>query len=283
MKHYLMFLFLTIATIANSQTQKDVDNFIAILQKEIKNYNIGNIEEHYEKCYFKTLSESDFLDKNMEVSIINMFKSSFQKTENETKKIIKDYFEQLKRLKNQKNEIDKNKSDYSFMKSYLKIRVYSATSEDLYKKNNAIIRPGLNGIIEVVVFDLPDGIGSLNKNETKNWNKSEEEIYAQAKENTMNFLDQTFEFANNLPTGEKIYLLASDSNLFITSYILDLKKSKITVGKFGTIVSIPNNSVVVAMPIDDKDKLLSSTQNFFGLTEYMYESNETKPLCNKIY
>jgi len=283
MRNFILIILILCVSTVKSQTQEDVNNFLEIFKSEIKNYDFGKIEEHFNDGYFKTFNESEYFDGNTEVGITSIFQSSYGKTDNEVRKIIKDYFEQHKKLNTQRKQIARKMNDFEFIKSFLKIRIYSKNQRTLYEDNNAIINSNINDLISVVVLDLPDGIGSLNKTYLKDWKKTENEVYNTAKENTLSSLTQNFEKAETFPTGEEIYLLASDSNLFITSSILNIKQFNIPIGKFGTIISIPNNTVIVALPINDKEKIESYGQNFYGLSNYMYQSSETKPLSDKIF
>jgi hypothetical protein len=108
-------------------------------------------------------------------------------------------------------------------------------------------------------------------------------VYTLAKENTLNSLTQKFEKDQVAKSGEEFYLLTNDTNLFITSSILDLKKMNIPLGQYGTLLSIPNNTVIVALPLNDKPKIESFSLNFFGLTNYMYTAEDTKSLCKNVF
>lgn len=278
----IIFLFLVVF-IANSQTKSEIDNFLNIVKLEIKNYKIGKIEEHFEDGYFLTLSESEYFDSNMKIGITTIFQRTYGKSQNEFKQIIFDFFEQHKRLKIQKNEIKTRESDFNYMKSFLKIKIYNESDKDLYAKSGSIIRPFINSLITVVVLDLPDGIGSINRGLLKDWKKTEAEIFEYALDNTKKYLKLKFINSGTLPTGEEIYMLANDLELFTTSSILNINDAKIPMGKYGTIISVPNNITIAASPLDVKEKIEANGLNFYNLTNYLYKSVETKPLSNKIF
>lgn len=283
MKAKLLIAILAITNIASAQTDNaDVNKFITLFKSQISKLAVGKIEEHYDQGYFKTLSESDYFDKDVQVGITSIYQKCADKDENNSKKEIANFFEQHKNLKIQRKEIASKMNDFNFMKSYLKIRIYSDQLKTQYE-NHGLVKSTYKGAIEVIVLDLPSGIGSLEKKYLDIWKKSEDEIYLLAKENTLKSLDLKFEKAEVAKTGEEFYLLSSDTDLFITSSILDLKKTNPPVGKFGTLIAVPNNTVIVALPLNDKGKINQYCLNFMGLADYMYDSKETKPISNNLF
>lgn len=283
MKSKLLIAFLAITNLLSAQTENaDVNKFIALFKSQMTKLTVGKIEEHYDQGYFKTLSESDYFDKDVEVGISSIYQKCAGKDETVSKQEIANFFEQHKNLKIQRKEIASKMTDFNFMKSYLKIRIYSDQLKPQYE-SHGIVKSSDKGFIEVIVLDLPSGIGSLDKKYLDIWKKTESEIYSLAKENTLKGLDQKFEKAEVAKSGEEFYLLSSDTDLFLTSSILDLKKTNPPIGKFGTLISIPNNTVIVALPLNDKGKINQFFLSFMGLADYMYESKETKPITNNLF
>ncbi|HOZ79879.1 MAG TPA: hypothetical protein PLY34_17915 [Ferruginibacter sp.] len=283
MKSILLFALLAIANLVSAQADTaGVNKFITMFKSQLSNFQVGKIEEHYDEGYFKTLSESDYFDKDFEVGITSIYQKCAGKDETISKQEINSFFEQHKSLKIQRKEIDSKMTDFNFMKSYLKIRLYSDQLKPQYE-NHGIVKSSYNGCIEVIVLDLPSGTGSVERKYLDTWKKTEAEIFLLAKENTLVHLDQKFEKAGTAKTGEEFYLLSSDTDLFLTSLILDLKKANPPAGKFGTLISIPNNTVIVALPLNDKEKIQQFGLSFMGLTDFMYESKETKPISNNLF
>ena len=283
MKLLLLSFFVFITNLLSAQAEnEEVNKFIALFKSQIAKLDIGKIEEHYDQGYFKVLSESEYFDKDVEIGISTIFQKCVGKDEMVSKQEINRFFEQHKKLKTERKAIDSKMNDFSFMQSFLKIRIYSDYLKPQYE-NHAIVKKSYKGMIEVVVLDLPSGIGSLEKKYLDIWKKSENDIYSLARENTIKALNQKFEKAETGKDGEEFYLLASDTDLFITSSILELKKTNLPVGKYGTLVSIPNNMVIVALPLDDLQKINGFSLTFRGLTDYMHGSDETKPVSNNLF
>lgn len=282
MRTKILIVILLFSNILCAQTNDEIRAFIPLFKSEISKFPIGKIEEHYDQGYFRTFAESDYFDKNVEIGITTIYQRCIEKNESASKQEIAHFFEQHKKLKAQRQTILSKMDDFIFMKSYLKIRFYGDDLKNVYERGG-IVRTPYKGLIEVIVLDLPSGIGSLEKKYLDIWKKTETEINAIAKENTLKDLNQKFEKAQTAQSGEEFYLLANDSNLFVTSSLLDLKKSQPPIGKYGTFISIPNNTTIVALPLNDKQKIDAFCLNFMGLTNYMFESKETNPMSNNLF
>jgi len=231
MKTSLLIAFLAMANLLSAQTDNgDVNKFILLFKTQMAKFAIGQIEEHYEQGYFKTLAESDYFDRDAIIGITTIYQNCSGKDETASKQEINHFFEQHKSLKIQRREIDSKMNDFNFIKPFLKIRIYSDESRPDYE-NHGIIKSLYKGFIAVVVLDLPSGIGSLEKKYLDIWKKSENDIFLLAKGQTLKILDQKFAKEDIAKSGEEFYLLASDTDLFITSSILDIKKANDPMGK----------------------------------------------------
>lgn len=260
----------------------EIKKFLDLFTAKMKTLDVGQIEPHYEEGYFKTLSESAYFDKDTHIGLTSLYQECMGKDEATMKQFISRFFEKHKELKVQIKEMEAKMDDFNFIQPYLKIRVFSEDLLSIYS-DHAITKFTLEGLLEVVVLDLPTGIGSLEKKHLATWKKSEEDIYRLAKTNTIKALNQKFEKAETAKTGEVFYLLADDMDLFITSAIFDLKKAGLPVGKHGTVFSVPNHTLLVAMPLDDPAKADGFILNFMGLTDYMNQSPENKPVSNNLF
>lgn len=283
MRRLFILLSAFIVSVVNAQdNDAEIKQFLNLFTTKIKTLDAGKIEPHYEEGYFITLSESVYFDKDNRVELTSLYQDCMGKDEATMKKIISRFFDNHKELKVQRKEIEAKMDDFNFIRPYLKIRVFSEELLSLYS-NHAITRFTHDGLLEVVVLDLPSGIGSLDKKYLATWKKTEEAIYRLARINTLKALKQKFEKAETAKTGEVFYILADDMDLFITSAVLDLRKAGLPLGKHGTVFSVPNHTSLVAMPLDDPSKADGFILNFMGLTDYMNQRPETKPVSNNLF
>lgn len=281
MKTYLITLLCILTFNLFSQNDKDWKKFTKILDNELSQIPFGKIEKHYEEGFFICLEENEYSEKDGQIGLSSLFALCFEKSKSECHVIIQDYFERF-RLSNIENKYIQSKiSDFDFMKSYLAIRVYPKEWSEYFK--DAIIDESIEGLISVVIINSTYSAVSLSKDKISSWSKTEEEVLKLAKENTLQLIPEEFEFAQKSKYDDKIYLIASDTNIFLSSALINLEEQNIPNGKFGTLISVPNFSAVVAIPISSKQNLDEKTLDFMGLTNYMFESNETKPLSDNLY
>lgn len=282
MRNFLFAGALLFCLVSSAQTGNEkVNHFVSIFKEQLKQYNAGDVEEHYDEGYVKIKSDSKYFESGQEIGLSSIYLRCADKNDEECKKEIGLFFEQLLALKKERGELLLKIESYEFAKTILKIRIYSSEMRPVYEKNNAIVKENLQGMIEVVVLDLATGIGSLEKKYLAKWKKTEEEVYALAKANTVSALfDEFVQMDKNNP---ELYLLANDDNAFVTSGILDLSKSKIPVGKFGTFIAVPNNSSVIAFKIEDAKTAYAKALTFMGMINYLYALEGTTPVSSTMF
>lgn len=264
-------------------TDAKYNAFVAIFKKELGTYKIGKYTEHYTEGYILIDSKSEYFDTNEQVGLETIYQRCMGKDESSAKAEIHAYFDQLKQLNKEHKKMYEKIDSYEAIKSILKIRIYSDQLKTVYEQNDAIIRNTYPGMIEVIVLDLPKGVGSLEKKYLAKWEKSEEFIYNQAKSNTVNALHNKFTKLEAGKEDDVLYLLANDQDLFITSGLLDLKKCNIPNGKYGSLVSVPNNTTIMAKPLDDTQFIEKNSLSFMSATDYMADLENVKPVTDNIF
>ena len=280
----LAILFTMLSNQGFSQSkEKNFIHFISIFKSELKKYDIGDIEEHFEDAYFRTKSESQYFDKEVEIGLTTLYQRCSGKNNNAIKEEIKIYFEQFKHLKNERASLNKEILDFSSIKDKLKIRMYANNLKDTYIKHDAIIKEANKGIIEIIVVDLPTGIGSLGSKYLKHWGISIDSVYNISKINTLKDIKATFIKIQPDQNGMSFNLLADDYDLYVTSSVLDLGKFNTPQGKYGTIISIPNSSMVIAKTLDDKNLIEQNTLEIMGATDAMFNLQNVKPISSNLF
>jgi hypothetical protein len=98
-----------------------------------------------------------------------------------------------------------------------------------------------------VVIDSPEAVQLVSRVQLNKWKKKLPEVFQVALDNT---IQNTAPKVGRSPFREKeIISLAGD--LFTASLILDLRHNPDYLGKFGSLVSIPGQNVLVLYKIDD--------------------------------
>ncbi len=282
MKQFILAIVLFLSLTLSSQTGNEkVNHFISIFKEQLKQYNAGETEEHYDQGYVKIKSASKYFESGQEIGLSSIYLRCADKSDEDCKKEIGVFFEQLLKLKTEREELAKKIESFDFAKTILKVRIYPSEMRAVYEKNNAIVKENLKGLIEVVVLDLTTGIGSLEKKYLAKWRKTEDEIYALAKANTVNSLHTPFFQADK--DNPEVFVMADDYDAFVTSGIFDLAKSKITLGKCGTFVAVPNNSSVIALKVDDPKIVSVKALTFMGMVNYLYTLEGVKPVSDNVF
>ncbi|WP_146212792.1 hypothetical protein [Dysgonomonas alginatilytica] len=279
----IVFSIMLSSQIYSQAGDKRYTHFVSVFNAELKKYNIGDIKKHYDKGYFRTTSESEYLDKDVEVGLTTLFERCGNKDDSSIKEEIKIYFEQLKQLKNERKSLNEEILNFDSTKEKLKIRMYPDLLKNTYSKNDAIIKTKNPGIIEVVVIDLPTGIGSLEAKYLKHWGISIDSVYTISKENTLKQIRARFVEMQPTQNGIIFNLFADDDDLFVTSCILDLGRFNIPKGKYGSFVSIPNSAMVIVIALDDKEAIENSAADLIGAADSMYGIEEMKPISNNLF
>ena len=100
----------------------------------------------------------------------------------------------------------------------------------------------------VLVFDQPSSIRIVKKDESSAWQKSEEELFAIALENTVQKINP--EVASEPVENDFITLITSDHILTAAS-VLRLNRFPECIGMHGSMVAIPNRGTIMCYPIND--------------------------------
>jgi hypothetical protein len=282
MKHILFFYFFCYTLINAQNDSAELSHFINLFQSEISKYPIGEIEAHFDEGYFKAKSESDYFEINQKLGLSTIYNRCLGKEDSECKEQISFYLEQLKTLKKERAELSKKLENFEEVVSLLKIRIYPISQKINYEKTG-IFKENNTGMIEVIVFDLPTGVGGVNKSHLSKWKISSEEAYELAKSNTLKDISRKFLPIHIDNTNQDYNILINENDLFITSAILDLKKLDMPMGKYGTLISVPDNTVILSQPIEKKENLNIAISDFQDLTINSPQNENSKPISTNIF
>ena len=273
----VMSLFIVFSTAA--QTDKNYNNFINIVKKELKEIHIQNYEEHFKEQYFIIKEKNDYFDVGTEVGLTNLYNICTQNDKSQWKKIIKDYFSQVKVSRDEEKGIIPKLEKFETAKEYLKLRIYPIDYKEQISKSS-IFESDTDDYISVVVLDFPSAIRNLTKEYTEKWNLSEKEIFEVAKENTLKNNKEEFE-EDKITDTFSVSVMLSDTNIFVTSSIYDLNKKCNSISKYGAFVAIPNRYGIVLKNVN-KETINNDIVQMMGLVNYMYQQGPTS-ITNTIY
>ena len=273
----VMSLFVVFSTAA--QTDKDYNNFINVVKKELKEIHIQNYEEHFKEQYFIIKEENDYFDVGTEVGLTNLYNICSQNDKSQWKNIIKNHFSQVKISRDEEKVILPKLENFETGKEYLKLRIYPIDYKDQISKSS-IFESNMDDYISVVVIDFPSTIKNLTKEYLEKWNLSEKEILEIAKENTLKNNKEEFE-EYKISDTFSVSVMLSDTNIFVTSSIYDLNKKYNLISKYGAFVAIPNRYGIILKNIN-KETVNNDILQMTGLVNYMYQQGPGS-ITNTIY
>lgn len=145
------------------------------------------------------------------------------------------------------SELVKLGADFSTARKLLKVRLYP---EDMAGMEFTAQRPIADGILAVLVYDLPDSVASVSTDHVSRWGVPEEELFEIGLANVKAESEMK---PISLPgqDGAVVYGLIDDNNLFAATRALYLEDFLPTGLELGAIVAIPNRHAVLFHPIVD--------------------------------
>jgi len=187
----------------------------------------------------------------------------------EKRNVVKDHFNRLFKGEEENRKILKNKTNYSFMKKYVAIRLYPLAYLKTTGKDNLIYKEDLEGVLTVLVLDLPSTVIILQPEDVAKWEISEEDLFTLGFKNTFanNSVDVTQEKFDDNAT---LWMIGSDTHLFAGAYIYNLPKYQKLIGKYGTLIAIPHRHMILAFPIND-NAVISAINQLIIITDGLYK------------
>ena len=224
-------------------SKSEYDDFMKLVKSDLESRGyVGDIKDGFLTTKLDGKDESfELVDLAQKCKLVK--KSDWPQT-------IKEYFDVLARYKNDEADLQKNLTDFNKIKNLIAIQLYpdgylNAASK---LKKEVITRNSIPGVNNTLVLDLPSSIRPVKSSEAKVWNKTEDELFALAFNNTFNEIKP--EISEQQVPGGKITFITSD-NFLTRVLVLNLKKFGQCIGTHGSLVSIPTDSTVMCYPIND--------------------------------
>lgn len=196
------------------------------------------------------------------------------------KGIIEKHFTTLVKLMGEENPINKIESFEDF-KDSLTLRIYQQKilSDEKFKDNIVFFETGLIETVYVLSFDQPDSTTSISKSIFEKWNKTREEVFAVALENSLKLARKDFE-SFKINEDDTCYGI-TDLSLYGPLNFTRIKEVPELQGNFGTFFTIPDTRNIIAYPVNDK-KAITALNTLFRLAKNMFEGGY-KPLTKTVF
>ncbi|MCU0429577.1 MAG: hypothetical protein MUF42_06350 [Cytophagaceae bacterium] len=166
---------------------------------------------------------------------------------------------------------------WEYAQAYLAIRLHHPSSLQSFPVEELLSRQDLDGILSVLVFDLPDSVECVLRTQLERWNKKEEEVFAIALRNMRE------KYSRQWQKGKNLFLEITEPDSFACTEALLLDRHTMCIGKFGTLFCMPQRDVLWCAPIAGDIDLEVSLQRMIPSCQELFEKAGETQLSDQIF
>ncbi|MDU1890755.1 MAG: hypothetical protein E6767_08695 [Dysgonomonas sp.] len=247
---------------ATFMTPKEYSIFIKATEEYFNKLNIGYSIENEGVVL---VSENDF--GFGQLGLHNIAQICKQNDIKDYKAIVKDHFDAMVRIHKFNKEFEETVSNFEKIEKYIAVRLYNMEYGANLEGDNIIVRDFAEGIIAMLVFDLPESVVNIKPEQVTPWNKTIDELFELGNENIRK--NYPIDLSEH-KVGEHMIWFAEADHFFASNFAFDIKNYPQVVGSQGSLVSIPNRHTVIIYPIRNLD-VIGVLNNMLYLTSRMHE------------
>lgn len=181
--------------------------------------------------------------------------------------VVKDHFETMVRIHKFDKEFEEIVSDFEKIEKYIGVRLYDVEYAANLQKENMIVQHFTEGVLAVLVFDLPESVMNIKPEQIEPWGKTSDELYEIGKQNIkQNYVVNLFEEK----VGDNKFWFAEADHFYATNFVMNIQDFPQVIGRKGSLVSIPNRHIALIYPIQNLE-VVGALNNMLYLTSRMYE------------
>jgi len=192
--------------------------------------------------------------------------------------VVADHFNTMIRIHKFNTEFDEIVSDFEKIKKYIGIRLHDIEYAANLKEENLIIKDFAEGVVAMLVFDLPESVMNIKPSQAEPWNKTIDELFEIGKKNIKE--NYPVNLSEEKVGDNKIWFAEAD-HFYATNIAMHIEDYPQLIGKKGALVSIPNRHVTMIYPIHDLE-VVGTLNNMLYLTSRMYEDGPGS-ITDKLY
>lgn len=179
----------------------------------------------------------------------NLAQMCRQRDRGEWARLIAAHFDGLEQSRRDSEEIARLSTDFARAGELLAVRLYPEAGLRSVVRDGLVCRQDLEGLLTVLVFDMPGTIQTVTAEQAAPWGRSHEELFRLGLENVRQKCVPE-ETEVELAPGCPIRLISGNS--FLTaSHALLLDRRPACAGPHGALVAVPNRHAVICCPIRD--------------------------------
>lgn len=173
------------------------------------------------------------------------------------KKLIGDHFDSLIKANEFDSEFQKIVDDYEKSKSYLGVRLYNDEYLEQIGEELVISRNVAPEINEMLIYDLPESVTSVQPEQASKWGKTYEELFEIGANNLKS--KYNYNISHEDFGGFKIWFVQAD-HFFVPNILLELAENPKMIGSKGSLIGAPHRHAVIIYPIEDLEVVTAINQ-----------------------
>lgn len=194
------------------------------------------------------------------------------------RQIISDHFDSMIRAHKFDDDFNKIVSDFEKVKQYIGVRLYDNEYVANIGQELTIGKNFAGDIYSMIVFDLPDSVINIKPEQTNEWNKTNEELFAIGINNIKAKYPLSISQEN---FGEFDIWFIQGEHFFTANIVFELENRKELIGSKGSLVGLPHRHSAIIYPIEN----LETVKAINGIIPTIYGMNQEGPgsLSNKLF
>lgn len=180
----------------------------------------------------------------------NLAQMCHQQSRADWPELISAHFAGLVQAKREEEELEDIASDFEKVRKLLSVRLFPRAHLGAVGPEKLIMREDMDGVLSVLVFDMPASVRSVLPEQAESWGLSHAELLAMGLENVWQNLRVEARQVD-IGAGVGIRLISGPSFMTATHALL-LDRHPGCVGPFGALVGVPHRHAVVAFPMVDR-------------------------------
>jgi hypothetical protein len=224
-------------------SNEDYTEFIKVVKDYFTKKNI----EYTIQDGVLTVDTNEFGVNNL--GLVNVAQVCNQDEKRNYKTIVKEHFDSLVRMHEFDHGFKKTIHDYNKIKEFIGVRLYSIEYFAQVDKNAIVVKPFAENIYSTLIFDLPDAIQSIKKEEADEWGKTLDELFETGIQNIRQKCE--FEISREQMTGDFAIWFVQGNNFFTPNIAFDFNMHPELIGTHGSLIGIPHRHAVIIYPIEN--------------------------------
>lgn len=163
--------------------------------------------------------------------------------------LIVEHFDRIEDSKAAHDKVAMEMKDFANARERLAVRLWHPQAVPAEVADNIVQRADIEGTLSVLVLDLPETVVTVTRAQAKDWQQSDDELFAIATANLKRKSPAYVESMDAEP-GLKL-LLISDDSFLVSGHALCFEDHPEWIGSAGALVGFPSRDTIVAYPIND--------------------------------